>query len=1083
MTGYAELHCFSNFSFLEGASHAEELVRQAAALGLKAIAITDRNTLAGVVRAHTAAKEVDIQLIVGAQLDFADAPSVLCLPTDMAAYSRLSQLISLGRRRVPKGECQLFWADLVERLAGQQIILLAPPRPDQDFILRMRELRGRIGGHLSLGISNLMRGRDRQRIDIWARIAQQEDVALLAMNDVLYHHPDRARLQDVLAATRHRCTVQQLGLRAESNAERHLKPAEQMTDLFRDHPRALARTLEVAARCRFSLSELKYVYPEESRGDSPTPQAELERLTWEGAAKKFPEGVPVKVRQQIEHELHLVEKLDYAAYFLTVYDIVRFARDERGILCQGRGSAANSVICYCLGVTSVDPERQDLLVERFISAERAEPPDIDIDFEHERREEVIQYIYRKYGRDRAGIAATVISFRTKLALRTVGRALGLSMDTISHISRTLHWWSKERYSAESLRDAGIDPESKLIRMTVRLANELVGFPRHISQHVGGFVITNGPLADLVPIENARMADRTVVQWDKDDLESLGLLKVDVLALGMLTCIRKCFQLVEAHYGKIYDLHTIPQDDEATYKMIQAADTIGVFQIESRAQMSMLPRLRPENLYDLVVEVAIVRPGPIQGNMVHPYLQRRKNRDLVTYESPELEEVLKKTLGVPLFQEQAMRISMVCAGFSAGEADGLRRAMATFKRNGTIGSYRDKLINGMIANGYRQEFAENIFSQLKGFADYGFPESHAASFAILAYVSSWLKCHYPAAFAAAILNAQPMGFYSASRLVIDAKDHGVEVRPIDVNYSDWDHKLEPAPGRHGHALRLGLRQIRGFSREDAEQIAALRGERYDSIRDLWRRAQLPVAVLERLARADAFGSLGLDRRTALWTIKGLNDGALPLFDFGDTRQQAAGSNQPPEAAGEEDANLPRLTTGENIIQDFRANSLSLRPHALALLRPQLKLLGLVTAQDLKDLKDGRRVKIGGLVQVRQRPGTASGVIFATLQDETGDSNIVIWPRVFEAYRREVLGGRMMIVEGRLQSESGVINIVADRILDGTPYLTSLGDIDWDDFNQALSPADEMKKPLRLPAHAPPRALQDVMETFPDGRNFR
>lgn len=1084
MSGYAELHCFSNFSFLEGASHAEELVQQAAALGLKAIAITDRNTLAGVVRAHSAAKDADIQLIIGAQLDFADGPSVVCLPTDLAAYSRLSQLISAGRLRMPKGECLLYWADLLQRLEGQQIILLAPPQPEPEVLARIRQLHDLIGDSLSLGLSNLMRGGDRQRIVRWAGLAQQTGVALLATNDVLYHHASRACLQDVLNATRHKCTVQELGLRAESNAERHLKPAEQMADLFRDYPQALARTLDVAARCRFSLSELKYVYPEESRGESASPQAELERLTWKGAAERFPDGISLKVRGQIEHELQLVEKLSYAAYFLTVHRIVDHARKKLNILCQGRGSAANSVICYCLGVTSVNPESQDLLVERFISAERAEPPDIDVDFEHARREEVIQFIYEEYGRERAGIAATVISFRSKLALRTVGRALGLSMDTISHISKTLHWWSKERYSAESLREAGIDPDARLIRLTVQLANELVGFPRHISQHVGGFVITNGPLADLVPIENARMDKRTVVQWDKDDLEELGLLKVDVLALGMLTCIQKCFDLLRRHYGKDYDLHTIPQDDAATYDMICKADTIGVFQIESRAQMSMLPRLKPRNLYDLVVEVAIVRPGPIQGNMVHPYLKRRENPDLVTYESPALKDVLKKTLGVPLFQEQAMRISMVCAGFTAGEADGLRRAMATFKRTGTIGQYRDKLINGMVGNSYSRQFAENIFSQLQGFADYGFPESHAASFALLAYASSWLKCHYPAAFAAAILNAQPMGFYSSSRLVIDAKDHGVEIRPIDVNYSHWDHMLEPAPGRHGQALRLGFRQIKGFRQEDADQLVAMRGDSYDGIRDVWRRTQLPVAVLERLARADAFGSLGLDRRTALWRIKGLNDGPLPLFDFGE-RAARAGSNQVPAVMGDEDdADLPRLTTGENILQDFRTNSLSLRPHALALLRPQLRQIGLVTARELKDIKDGRRVRIGGLVQVRQRPGTASGVIFATLQDETGDSNIVIWPRVFDTYRREVLGGRMMIVEGKLQCESGVINVVADRIADGTSYLTTLGEIDWEnDFSEVLSPADHVKKPLRDPSAVGRRAIREVMETFPDGRNFR
>lgn len=1075
MTEYAELQCFSNFTFLEGASHAEELVRQAAFVGLKAVAITDRNTLAGIVRAHVAAKHCGIKLIVGARLDFEDGPSAICLPTDMAAYSRLSQLISLGRRRVPKGECQLFWQDLIERIHGQQIILLPPKRPEQSFILRLEALRDLIGDNLSLGVSNLLRGNDRQRIASWVTVARRAGVALIATNEVLYHHPARSRLQDILTATRHHCTVRQLGRKAESNAERHIKSAAQMAKLFRDNPEALQRTITVADRCNFSLGEIQYVYPDESRGESPTPQAELERLTWLGASNRYPTGIPPKVKEQVGHELRLIEQLNYPAYFLTVYDIVRFARSQ-GILCQGRGSAANSAVCFCLGVTSVDPANQDVLFERFISAERAEPPDIDIDFEHSRREEVIQYIYGKYGRERAGIAATVISFRTKLAIRTVGRALGLSTDSIARIAKTIHWWSKERYSEASLRDAGINPDSDLIRTTVELANELVGFPRHISQHVGGFVITNGPLGDLVPIENARMQDRTVVQWDKDDLDALGLLKIDVLALGMLTCIAKCFALLKRNYGKDYDLATIPQDDPQTYDMICEADTVGVFQIESRAQMTMLPRLKPRTFYDLVIEVAIVRPGPIVGGMVHPFLKRRMGIEPVSYPSKALEEVLGKTMGVPLFQEQVMRIAMVAAGFSAGEADQLRRAMATFKRTGTIGTFRDRLTQGMAERGYDSSFANSIFSQIEGFGEYGFPESHAASFALLAYASSWLKCHYPAAFAVAILNSQPMGFYAPSRLVIDAQNHGVEVRPIDINYSYWDNVLEPVPGRHGYAMRLGFRQIKGFREDDALRLVDARYSGYSAIRDIWRRAQLTSAALERLARADAFGSLGLDRRSALWMIKGLSDTPLPLFDYVETAGTHA-SNLPAAAADQEpEITLPRLTTGENVIYDYRETSLSLRQHPLRLLRPQLTALGLTLSKDLATTRDGRRVKIAGLVLVRQRPGTASGVIFATLEDESGTSNVIIWPKTFDTYRNAVLGARLMLVEGKLQREGIVIHVVADRISDGTHFLGGLGDIDTEGaFDGVLSGADEMKKP--------PRDLKAVSVAFPDGRNFR
>lgn len=1074
MIEYAELNCLSNFSFLEGASHAEELVRQAAFLGLKAIAITDRNTLAGVVRAHVAARDSNIQLIVGAQLDFQDGPSAVCLPTNLAAYSRLSQLISLGRRRAEKGACEIYWADLIERIEGQQIILLAPRRPNAAFIERMTMLRDLIGDNLSLGISNLMRGRDRQRLSIWAKVTKQAGVALVATNRILYHVPARSRLQDVLTATRHKCTVEELGIRAEPNSERHIKSPEQMARLFRDFPEALARTVEIASRCTFSLSEIRYVYPEESRGSSATPMEELTRLTWQGAHQRYPNGIPDKVRAQIEHELTLIERLDYPNYFLTVWDMVRFAR-SKDILCQGRGSAANSAVCYCLGVTSVNPAEQDTLFERFISAERNEPPDIDIDFTHNRREEVIQYIYNRYGRDRAGLAAVVISFRTKLAIRTVGRALGMSLDTIARIAKTIHWWSKENYSEQSLRDAGINPDSDLVRVTVELANELIGFPRHISQHPGGFVITNGPLGDLVPIENARMADRTVVQWDKDDLDALGLLKIDVLALGMLTCIDKCFQLIEKHYGRKLDLATIPQDDKATYDMICKADTYGVFQIESRAQMTMLPRLKPREFYDLVIEVAIVRPGPIVGGMVHPYLKRRQGLEPVTYPSEALKQVLGKTMGVPLFQEQVMRIAMVAAGFTPGEADQLRRAMATFKRTGTIGTFRDRLVNGMRERGYDPSFAKAVFSQIEGFGEYGFPESHAASFALLAYASSWLKCHYPAAFAAAILNSQPMGFYSTSRLIIDARDHGVEVRDIDINHSDWDSILEPTASRYGHALRLGLREIKGLRQEDADRLVKARDGGYAAIRDIWRRTQLPPAVLERLARADAFGSLGLSRRDALWTIKGLSDAPLPLFDFAEAATPP-GQNLPPADAGiEEDATLPKMTMGENVIHDYRHKGHSSRPHPMLLLRPRMKAMNVVTARDLLDAADGKKVRIAGIVQVRQRPGTASGVIFATIQDETGDAQAIVWPGVFDKFRTETLTSKLMVIDGKLQKEGEIIHVVANRIINANEILGELGEVDLDtDFN-VLSRADEMKNP--------PSQVKEVLVALPDSRDFR
>lgn len=1075
---YAELHCFSNFSFLEGASHASELIERAHEQGLTAIAITDRNTLAGVVRAHIAAKEHGIQFIPGARLDFTDGLSVICLPTDRAAYGRLSTLLTIGRRRAPKGDCILFSGDLAEFVEGQQFIILTPETPEQDLLDWATALKGLVGDNVSLGISNLMRGDDRARIARWMLASQQTGIPLLATNDVLYHVPERQPLHNVLTATKHKCSIKQLGLRAESNAERHIKSPTQMARLFRDCTDALSRSVEVASRCRFSLDELKYEYPEEARGDSATPMAELIRLTWLGAAERYPDGIPAKVQGLVEHELKLIEKLNYPAYFLTVYDIVRYARSI-GILCQGRGSAANSAVCYCLGVTSVDPFEQEVLFERFISAERGEPPDIDIDFEHVRREEVMQYIYRKYGRDRAGLAATVISYRSKSAIRDVGKAFGLSDDAVGKLAKAVYWWSSETYDADRMREVGVNPDSPEIRTIVTLAQELQGFPRHLSQHVGGFVISRGPLHELVPIENAAMQDRTCIQWDKDDLDALGLLKVDVLSLGMLTCIRKCFELVERHYGKLFTLANIPPNDKDTYDMLCRADSVGVFQVESRAQMTMLPRLKPRTFYDLVIEVAIVRPGPIQGDMVHPYLRRRSGLEKVSYPSPALEQVLGKTLGVALFQEQCMKVAIVAGGFSPGEADGLRRAMATFKNPGTIHKFRDKLVNGMVSRGYEQSFAEATFKQLEGFGSYGFPESHAASFAHLVYVSAYLKCHYPDAFAAAILNAQPMGFYAPAQLVRDAREHGVQVRPIDINHSDWDSTLEAVPNLRSHALRLGLRQIKGANEEAIRRAVELRDRPFSSIRDLWRRTGLKTRMLNLLAKADAFGSLGLDRRSALWEIEGLSDSNLPLFAFAE--RAADGTNAPPVEGAEEDAILPRLTTGENVVYDYRAFLLTLRQHPIALLRPQLNELTIAKAKDLVTIPNGNSVRVGGLVLVRQRPGTASGVIFATLEDETGVANIVIWPRVFDECRKEVLGARLMTVAGRLQREGTVIHVVARRIFDRTDLLRELGDIDVDGaFDGMQSRADEMKNP---PAKQVPISPKEVLVTFPDGRNFR
>ena len=1061
---YAELQVTSAFSFLRGASHPEELIERACAMGLRAVALTDRNTLAGVVRAYHAAKQEEVRqaglrFIAGARLDLEDGPSLLCLPTTRAGYGRLARLITDGRRRAPKGECRLWRADVV-RAAGSgqedkerwadadQIFIVVPPEaPGPEFPEQVAWYRERLDAPLYLAATHYRRGDDDRRLDRLAALAEAQNVPLVATGDVEMHDPARRRLHDVLTCIRERCTIDAAGRRLAPNGDRHLKTSAEMARLFRNHPQALANAVESAERCRFSLGELRYEYPDEVSDDGRPPQEKLEELAWEGAARHWPGGVPAKVRAAVEHELALIDQLEYAPYFLTVDDIVRTAR-RRGILCQGRGSAANSVVCYCLGITSVDPTRIDLLFERFISAERDEAPDIDVDFEHERREEVVQYIYRKYGRDRAGLTATVITYRTRSALRDVGKVMGLSKDVIDRLLSQTSSWSGPVDEARA-REEGLDPTERRLALTLALADELRGFPRHLSQHTGGFVISQGPLCEIVPVQNAAMADRTVIEWNKDDLEALGLVKVDVLGLGMLSCIRRAFDLMEAHHGVRHTLASVPQEDPAVYEMIQRADTVGVFQIESRAQMAMLPRLKPATFYDLVIEVAIVRPGPIQGDMVHPYLRRRKGVEPVRYPSDELREVLGKTLGVPLFQEQAMKVAIVAAGFTPAEADQLRRAMASFRNYGTVHRFRDKFVKGMTSRGYDQAFAERCFRQIEGFGDYGFPESHAASFALLAYVSSWLKRHCPEVFACALLNSQPMGFYAPAQIVRDARDHGVEVRPADVNHSAWDCTLEPA---RSFALRLGLRQIKGLREEEATLVAAARGDGYLSPEELWRRSGVSRATLVRLANADAFVSMGLDRRQAAWAAKGLDkEGALPLFDsarrWNPVRCEPEQAQpvrpvrqaQPVRQARPEPA-LPAISAGEDVVADYRTVGLSLKRHPVAFLRERLARRGVRPSEDLTRLPDGTRVAVAGIVLLRQRPGTARDVVFVTLEDETGTANLVVFPSVREKWRRALLTARLMVCHGKVQAEDGVIHVIAEKVEAMNDWLEEVGRAD-------------------------------------------
>jgi error-prone DNA polymerase len=1029
---YAELQVTSHFSFLRGASSCEELFAQAAALGLKALAVVDRNSLGGVVRAHQAAKETGVRLIVGCRLDLAEDFSVLAYPTDRAAYGRLCRLLTLGKRRGGKARCHLDWSDLVAYGEGLIVVLL-PERADETCALRLRHLRESFGDRGYLALTLRRRPNDQLRLHQLSNLAAQARVATVVTNDVLFHIPERRVMQDVVTAIRHKVAIDDLGFRRERHADRYLKPPPEMARLFVRYPEALARTLEIAERCRFSLDELAYQYPREATTPGLTPQQALERLTWEGAARRYPEGLPDKVAGALRHELGLIERLGYAPYFLTVNAIVRFARSE-DILCQGRGSAANSAVCFVLGVTSIDPERNDLLFERFVSEERREPPDIDVDFEHERREIVLQWVFDTYGRDHAALCSTVIRYRAKAALRDVGKALGLPEDMTKQLSSSVWSWG-EAVGARHAAELNLNLGDRRLRLTLELAQQLVGAPRHLSQHPGGFVLTYDRLDELAAIEPAAMAGRQVIEWEKDDIEILKFMKVDCLALGMLSCMKRGFDLLSEHKGVNLDLATIPAEDPRTYAMIRRADTLGVFQIESRAQMAMLPRLQPRTFYDLVIQVAIVRPGPIQGDMVHPYLRRREDKEAVDYPTPELEKVLAKTLGVPLFQEQAMRVAIDCAGFTPGEADQLRRAMATFKFTGGVSPFREKLVGGMTARGYDLAFAERTFAQLEGFGSYGFPESHAASFALIAYASSWLKCWHPDVFCAALLNAQPMGFYAPAQIVRDARDHGVEVRPVCVNASRWDCTLEPTEIPDRFSVRLGLRMVNGLSNAHAARLVAARGEEpFASVDALWRRAGLPSAALVKLSEADAFRpALGLARREALWALKALRDEPLPLFQAAARRE----AEMPPEAI-EPVVALRPMPAGGEVVRDYRHLGLSLRAHPVSFLRDDLSRRRIVSCAAATRARDGWRLETAGVVLVRQMPGSAKGVLFVTIEDETGVANLIIWPKLYARQRRVILGARMLGVYGRMQREGAVVHLIAHRLSDLSTDLSSIGE---------------------------------------------
>jgi len=1061
---YTELQCTSNFSFLRGASHPDELIEQAATYGYRAIGITDRNTVAGIVRAHLAARTLGIQFLPACRVDLQDGPSLLAYPTNVAGYAQLSGLLTTGNLRAEKGKCLLYKSDVYHQLRDIRLIIVPPVvlnrrfEFDQSFEKQSAVYHEIFGDRLYLAASRRYLGDDAKQLFRLSQLSSRLGIPMVATNDIHYHEPARRPLQDILTCIREKCTIQNAGFRLHQNAERYLKSADEMKRLFHQYPEAIRNTNEIAEACQFNLDMLKYEYPEEITTEGRTTLEELTMLVWKGANERFGDHLTEKTKNAILHELKFIREMNYAAYFLTVYDIVRYAREQK-ILCQGRGSAANSTICYCLGITSVDPSKFDLLFERFISSARNEPPDIDVDFEHERREEVIQYIYQKYGRDRAAIVATVTQERQRGSIRDVGKAMGLSVDTIQRISSSVWEFTEEWFEGKRLTEQGLNPDDKLLRKTLQITQQLMGFPRQLGQHTGGFVITRGKLSDLCPVMNARMEDRTCIEWNKDDIDAIGFLKIDVLALGMLTCIRKAFDLAKHHYGLDLTLANIPQDDPLVYDMICHADTIGVFQIESRAQQSMLPRLKPRSFYDLVIEVAIVRPGPIQGDMVHPYLRRRNGEEKIEYPSKELEEILGRTLGIPLFQEQAMKIAIVAAGFSPSEADELRRSMATFKAQGMVSKFEKKLIDGMMERGYEREYAQRVFKQLEGFGSYGFPESHAASFALLVYVSSWIKYYYPDVFACALLNSMPMGFYQAAQIVIDARKHGVEVRPVDVNHSDWDNTLEEKSGSY-HVLRLGFRQVKGLRAEDMQLLISARIKMYSNIVEI-RKAGLSQSVLEKLADADAFNSMGLDRRMALWEISTGNDHPVGLF---------GGKISSPSS--EENISLPPMRKSEHVVQDYAAMSLSLKAHPVQFVREKLEQLHILRTDDLKTHRNGDLVKVAGLVLVRQRPGTAAGICFITIEDETGCANLVVFENLFDQYRKEILQSRLLMVEGKLQVEGEVIHVIVQRCFDMTRLLRRLTEVINDELPiLTLARADETS----IPAHA----QEDV---FHKGRNF-
>ena len=1057
---YAELDITTNFTFLTGASHPAELAAQAKILGLTTIGIADRNTLSGIVRAYAAAKELGQDLRVGARLVLQTETTLLCYPKTLAGYSALSQLLTLGKRRAPKGECYLDLLDVIEKLSDCILILIDPMFAQAD----VAALKSAFGADLYLGLSVRYDGWDTQRFATIAGLTKTTNIPLVSLGGVLMHSAGRRKLADVLSCIRLGVKIDGLGLNAQLNAEARLKSEHELRRLFRAYPEAIANTLRIAQSCTFRLDEIQYQYPDEVL-NGIDPDTRLRQLTEEGLLWRYPGGVPLKTRALVEKELGLVKRLSYAPYFLTVQDIVGYAR-RHGILCQGRGSAANSVVCFALGITEASPDIINMVFERFISDVRNEPPDIDVDFEHERREEVIQYIFKKYGRDRAAICSTVIHFRTRSAIRETAKAMGLSEDNINALTSQVWGWRDGNVSKDRAAGVGLDPTARRVALTLQIAKELTGFPRHLSQHTGGFVITNQRLDALVPIENAAMADRTIIEWDKNDIDVMGMMKIDVLALGMLTCVRKSFDMLRLWKGVDVTMANCPQDDTATYDMICVADTLGVFQIESRAQMQFLPRMRPREFYDLIIEVAIIRPGPIQGDMVHPYLKRRRGEEPVIYPSDDLKPALEKTLGIPLFQEQAMEIASIAAGFTPSEADHLRRSLASSSGPGRIQIHRERFIKGCLENGYEQTFAENVFRQLEGFSGYGFPQSHAASFALIVYVSCWLKCHHPEAFGCALLNSQPMGFYAPAQIVQDMERHDVQVLPISVEHSFWDCSLEP-DGTGNLAVRLGFRQIKGLPEVEARWITGARGNGYRSIDALWRRAGLKQRSLSLLAHADAFHAYGLNRREALWQVKALpRSGALPLFaDVG-------------EGLPEIGSLLPELSDAQQVYEDYVSTRLTLRTHPVRLLQDQIGQR--VVASEGRDYPDGQPITVCGLVVTRQRPGTASGVIFLTLEDDTGVSNVIIWGSLFPKYRAEVMAGRLLRVRGKFQRQGIVTNVIAQHIEDISYLLDTLGDGD-EPIYPGHDNADHVRSPVQSStsiarnqssSHVPKPAKPDV-----------